>query len=108
MFLDDRVKQIRAWANQEKILDTHTMEDIANEICSEAYELKCRDEHPSKEQVGSLFSLLIIYTNLAGLTLEECLCYTVETIQSNSCNITNRSRTVCHECGNPNCFDDGK
>lgn len=101
MSLDDKVKQIKA--NQEKILGNYNMKDLANEICSKAYELKCKDQRPSKGQIGSLFSLLIVYTNLAGLTLEECLCYSVDTIRPKG-----QSRTTCHECGNPACFDDGK
>ena len=104
MNLENREKQIRAWAFQQGIFDSCSEEYIVEKIQQEV------DTNlsglSSNKTLGNIFALLIILANKKGLTLEECLCYNVHSIQQEF--LKGSRPTLCHQCFNPNCFDDGK
>jgi hypothetical protein len=85
MWLTDREKQIRAWANMSGNLDEYSLEDLVVKIEDQVEALR-RKEVSDEENLGHLLALLIIYANKKGLTLEDCLCYTVQEIQQGNLN----------------------
>jgi len=107
MWLTDREKQIRAWANQEQLLETLTEEDIFQRISGQLVQMKNRQIYP-RCAIGRILALVIVLANKKDLTLEDCLWYTLSEITERGLDFEAVKSFYCEQCWNPNCMSDGK